>query len=309
MPDGMRLLLALLLLVVVACGHTATSASDAPVAGRPCTWDGDCPGLVCGNAGGGSCGTCVAPGPSSAGVEGADCTQSSRDTLPCGDGLVCDARGAFDRGRCVRIVVVADGQSCGVAGAICSHASYCDADEVCRATPAPHSLEAGAHCHANEDCAEALHCDRKTSVCAPRIGSGERCFLSGDCGAHLRCCCDADCIFECRGDEPTGSCVARIPEGQACHRFGGESQCEEGTACDPASELCVKPHALAFGARCSDDPRFACPEGGLCADVEDRICLRILHLGDPCGDPTADCEEHTHCADSTCVADATRCTR
>jgi hypothetical protein len=111
------------------------------------------------------------------GKEGDACSTDAQ----CAPGFAC-ANGQGKR-ICATRTVHLDGEACGNPGDTCAEGLFCNgATGVprCAARPA-----AGEECSADKPCLESLRCD---TVCRPKLGVGEKCGSSDDCGAAAPYC-------------------------------------------------------------------------------------------------------------------------
>lgn len=165
--------------------------------GDPCGSSTDCEtGLVCAISG-----ICVRPG-----ALGEACVEAFGPL--CAEGLVCRAS--------VCVGPPASGEPCGDAGE-CGAGLACIDDGSGPKCGAPRAI--GETCLASTECGEDARCDFFASVCATRLGDGERCFLDEECATGLLCTSDP-VTFETL-------CRPPAPIGERCEGFG----CADGAFC------------------------------------------------------------------------------
>ncbi len=194
------------------------------------------------------------------------------------------------------------------------------------------TLETGAVCLNDEDCAGDAYCQAETcpATCAPRpppAAEGERCSSSRACQSGLDCvagtcvvrgagrACEAD--FACPLSEACvdGTCVDRAAVStaglnEACDR-SGTPRCREGGVCvavdvgeggGPSYE-CRAP--VGSGEPCFSGETM-CPDTEYC-DVDfmsgslEGVCAALPAPGEPCGN-AGRCSWIAECVDGVCRA-------
>jgi hypothetical protein len=153
------------------------------------------------------------------------------------------------------------GTSCG-GGAICDGAGTCCTPATCASLgktcgTAPNSCGGGnINCNSlTQNGAETdVDCGGPTSSCATRCAQGDRCSVTGDCGAGLFCvdgvCCNTSCTSPCRSCSVPGQegiCVMVAPFQADPPVCAGNAGCSNGSCvCSPSGTCAGGP-----GAPCS----------------------------------------------------------
>lgn len=277
---------------VCRCGDGPACADGARCQNGNCVCDGtSCPGGCCSGA------TCVVgTDPTACGTGGAACQNCQGGTCMSGVCSACTA--ASCAGCCSGSTCTLTGsvQACGAGGAACvacdpSRADGCSAAGVCTCGGQP-------ACGAGKSCVLGVcFCDARS--CPAGCCAAGTCQTLGvdACGAPGAACsvCPPQMADSCDG--ATGSC-----------RCGSKPACVAGTVCQSGSCVCNQascPSGCCANGVCMSPPSpMACgTEGGTCIPCD-------VTTADTCDAPTGTCrcgnapacDEGTHCASGTCVA-------
>jgi hypothetical protein len=194
----------------------------------------------------------------------------------------------------------------------------CEGD-VCRAPSMPGDAcsAAGQIAIANECAGDATFCDRDAALCRARLGEGESCTDSDQCGEQLWC---DELAQPGTGASALGACRARGEAGAPCETA---SHCVSGLRCISTDAEgrghCAPPSASGgpcavardcetglgcVEGRCGALPRAAapCAAGQRCARgfacTSASLCAELVLHGEPCDDTTRICVGL--CREGTC---------
>lgn len=188
-------------------------------------------------------------------ADGSACVDGKCGATPAAVGAACQGAGG-----CASLVCQASSGTCIAAksaGDGCSGDSDCPLLHRCADGKCAAPVQAGQACQASDHCAPTLACSGGKCAAAPKS-----CTPSSDCGAGGGCL-----------GEVFNSCQPKLAQGKACLQ---DSQCDDSTWCDPASQTCAAlPSA---GQPCANGVR--CAAGLGCGDA--GTCEPLPAAGKPC---------------------------